>query len=596
MPSCGIGPPWKLTPRGIPPHHSEQISIKALHNVKSPVGQAQWEAVLLGANNNGTPSLTLSRGTDHHVEIELASHSTAFVKFMFSKPERSGTQPRDRYSECYEDEPFLVAYLRRKGDRTDDTKGVYGPCDVYTFGGPGSTSLKHEADEQEKEISEPFHFRTFRIMSIDIKVTEDTDLVFYGLGIWQTNYDLDVAAEFKVGTKTGQADLIQALWTTSIRTLKNCMHDTYEDCPFYEQLQYAMDTRSSILFTYCVSGDDRLARQAICQLYNSFQPALGLTASRAPSHQLQIIPHFSLYWICMVFDHYRYFGDELFTSRFLGVIDAVLRTFDERIDRNIGLIRASTTGDQWDFTNPLYAYTLKYAASCLQTLNLQNQAQAYLGRAKKTVEAIEDHCFDGHFFADGLATSADTARDYSPHSQIWAVLCGAATGSDACNLLKSSLTKTVLDKGPFDQPSVAMSFYTLRALSELGGVYDELFDSFWDPWREQLSQNVTTWVEDQVSQRSDCHAWGSAPLHEFMAEVAGISPAEPGFRSISFKPRLAIFSSIKAQMPINGLVGKGMNDVQWERQGTSTEISFSITAESGSKHLESITTYVVLPD
>ena len=72
------------------------------------------------------------------------------------------------------------------------------------------------------------------------------------------------------------------------------MHDTYMDCPFYEQLQYVQDTRSEILYTYAVSADDRLARQAIDDFASS-QRADGLLNACYPNKNANVIPGFSIY-------------------------------------------------------------------------------------------------------------------------------------------------------------------------------------------------------------------------------------------------------------------------------------------------------------
>jgi len=80
-----------------------------------------------------------------------------------------------------------------------------------------------------------------------------------------------------------------------------------------------------------------------------------------------------------------------------------------------------------------------------------------------------------------------------------------------------------------------MAFFYFRALS-VAGEYDRSYP-LWDMWRDQLKLNMTTWLEDPVSERSDCHAWGAVPLYEFPCEVLGVNPAAPGFARILIEPK-----------------------------------------------------------
>ena len=86
--------------------------------------------------------------------------------------------------------------------------------------------------------------------------------------VTRTHYPLAIT-----GTFASSSAVHRRLWDTSVRTLLNCMHETFEDCPFYEQLQYAMDTRSQALFSLHLSTDDRLVRRAIEDFAASGDPA-----------------------------------------------------------------------------------------------------------------------------------------------------------------------------------------------------------------------------------------------------------------------------------------------------------------------------------
>ena len=74
------------------------------------------------------------------------------------------------------------------------------------------------------------------------------------------------------------------------------------DTACWEQLQYIGDTRIEALISYLVSGDPRLAVQAIEAFGNSRTD--GIPQSRWPSKEPQSIPPFALLWIGMLHDYW----------------------------------------------------------------------------------------------------------------------------------------------------------------------------------------------------------------------------------------------------------------------------------------------------
>jgi hypothetical protein len=291
-----------------------------------------------------------------------------------------------------------------------------------------------------------------------------------------------------------------------------------------------------------------------------------------------------LFWIAMVTDHFEYVKDIEFVRQFIPVCDGVLESFARRTDPKVGLVRTSQTSDHWDFvdwaeswnpmgippaaertgfqafTNMLCTYSLRRISAVLIAIGRPGLAEEYEIRAKSVIKALKTYCFDGRFFTDGLSDSCCRQSDYSQTSQAWAVLCGAATDDLAMDIMAESTAAAAGQKSSqrFTPASTAISFYVLRALSVAGGgIYEKRFHSIWEPWKAQLEQNLTTWVEDNVSNRPDCHAWGSSPLFEMVAEVAGVRMGAPGWEVTAFQSRVSLFSELNATIPFvrNGTPG-----------------------------------------
>lgn len=150
---------------------------------------------------------------------------------------------------------------------------------------------------------------------------------------------------------------------------------------------------------------------------------------------------------------------------------------------------------------------------------------------------------------------------YSQHCQVFAIISGTALPGDHGRLLKESFADP-----RFSKCSYMMRFYALRAFSIAG---DEVYEAFWDqafqPYRKMLAQNLSTWEEDDVRQRSDCHAWGSVPIYEYCVELAGIQPVSAACKKVHFKPRLGLSEELSATVAL----GKdNLASISWTTRDT----------------------------
>ena len=132
---------------------------------------------------------------------------------------------------------------------------------------------------------------------------------------------------------------------------------------------------------------------------------------------------------------------------------------------------------------------------------------------------------------NGMLTDGPGVEEYSQHTQVFGIL----TGTLDTEAGRRILLETIENKERYPQCSVAMAFYLYRAL-EKTGLYEHSRE-YWDVWRRMLAKHSTTCIEDEVQERSDCHAWGALILYELPAVILGVQPAEPGYRSVSIHPQ-----------------------------------------------------------
>ncbi|MGE5449068.1 MAG: amylo-alpha-1,6-glucosidase, partial [Bacteroidales bacterium] len=488
----------------------------------------------------GKATWTIPANQKITVLLDQSSLTTAYPELMVSKGK--GSRVKLTYAES------LFDANGNKGNRNEiNGKEIKGSADIFL------------PDGGDNRLFRSLWFRTWRYLQLDIE-TKGEELVVNNFSSQFTAYPLKENAVFE----TDQADLKQ-IWNVGWHTARLCANETYYDCPYYEQLQYVGDTRIQALISMYVSGDDRLVRNAL-MCYDESRFYEGLTQSRYPSANPQVIPPFSLYWVDMVHDYWTLRDDPKFIKRFLPGIDQVMNWFIQRIDANTGLLgrveywNFVDWADEWpwiaknriggvpkggreDGQSSIVTMQFAYAAQCAAELyeyyNQPDQANKYKQLAQNLTSAVNRNCLDS---TTGYIADTPDKDEFSMHAQIFGVLTNTIPEKDQ----KAFMDKVINDP-KLIKPTLYFRFYLTQALKKTG-LADHYLQTL-DPWKQMIKSGLSTFAEKQDPTRSDCHAWSASPNYDFLATVAGIRPFSVGFKTIKMEPALGELKFIKGQMP-----------------------------------------------
>ncbi len=517
---------WQVMPRSLPPMDEVLQRFRQLRRVE---GVAQDDAFVRGSGEllipaRTTATLLVDQGhtTNAYPTLETSGGAGATVTLTYAEA--------------------LIDARGQKGHRDSITeRTMRGVFDVFKPSG-------------ERRVFQPLWWRSYRYVALDI-VTGEEPLRVHDLHGVFTAYPFVARGRF-----TSDARWIDSVWAMSWNGARIGAHETYMDTPYYEQLQYVGDTRLQALISLYVSGDDRLARQALEQFDDS-RLSEGITQSRYPSSLTQLIPPFSLVHVAIVHDYHMLRSDSAFVRRLLPGVRTVLDWYARRVD-STGLVGAAPYWTYMDWTprwqtgtppgsrdghpipvSLLYAYALQRAAALEDDLTGRDAGAFYRARSESVLRAVRASAWDASrgLFRDRARFDHPDSVSYSQHTNTLAVLTGAVPRAQRGEMMRRVLHDTTLA-----QASYYFSWYVLEAMRE-AGLSDQYLDQL-APWRGMLALGLTSPAENPEPTRSDTHAWSAHPLHGLLATVLGVRPASPGFRVVRIAPALGSLRRVSGRV------------------------------------------------
>ena len=316
---------------------------------------------------------------------------------------------------------------------------------------------------------------------------------------------------------------LQKIYDISVDTLRLCMHEHYEDCPWREQCMYLMDARNQMLCGYYAFEGYNFQKQNLL-FFGQGQREDGLFSINFPGGIDIPIPSFSLIYSTIVYEYITHTGDKSVLNKIRPIMQKMLSAFGDRIEGN-GLI-PNFPYPYWNFyewakdsdfegeiartKEQPYKKEYHLILNCMYVYACDIYEKLYGEKidTTKTKAGIKEIFYDKE---KGLYKLNDKKDSYSQLGNSLVILVGMGDEELAERLLSD---KTVIPV------TLSMASFLYDALLAVNYNYkDWILQDIRKKYGYMLEQEATTFWETEKGWRdfdgagSLCHGWSAMPIY-----------------------------------------------------------------------------------
>ncbi len=373
--------------------------------------------------------------------------------------------------------------------------------------------------------------------------------------------------------------LLNRIWEVGRHTLRCCAEDTFTDCPTYEQTYWVGDGRNEAMIDYAAFGDVSLTRRCAELPPQSLFRQL-IPESQVPSAWDNLLTAWSLLWVQMAEEHYRFSGDREYLKGIYPSVKTTLQNIRNRLTDSRGLLSI----DAWnmfdwagqDSGHDVVTHNQMFLAEAIQRaaymageLGEQKDQAWFVDYRKNLIARINEHLWDEKkgAYIDSIHDDGKRSDVVSQQTNSLAIAYGIAEGR---RLERIKDVAVEPKKGMVKVGSPFALFYIIEALARQGRQAD-ILSVVRTRWGEMVDKGATTFWETFPGwekkwwTRSCCHAWSAAPTYFLTRYQLGAWWDSPGCRRVRIAPQPVDLKWAKGtwHTPLGPVA------VSWENKDTS---------------------------